>query len=253
MTSASKTRTAVVTGSSGGIGAATVQILLDQGWTVWGLDQIDPVIANGRFTSLRCDIADRSQMSEVAAEICSDGPLNALVNNAAVQVNKSIIETSDADWDLVFDTNVGAAFRLTRDLFPALAQGKGAVVNVASVHAVATSMNLAGYAASKGALVALTRAAAIELAIHGIRCNAVLPGAIDTPMLRAGLGRREHVDGPDGNLAELTRRTPIGYVAEPWVIAETIAFLADSERSPYTVGQTLIVDGGATAVLSTEP
>ena len=112
--------------------------------------------------------------------------------------------------------------------------------------------NVAVYAISKGALVALTRSAAIELAAAGIRCNAVLPGAVDTPMLRAGLDRRYHPDGPEGNLRELASRTPLGFVATPAQIAPSVVHLADGEQTPYITGQTLVIDGGATIKLGTE-
>ena len=169
-----------------------------------------------------------------------------------MQVNKPLAETSDEEWALVMNTNVRGAFECMRALTPSLAATNGAVVNIASVHAVATSQNISAYAASKGALVALTRAAAVELAHHGIRCNAVLPGAVDTPMLQDGLSRRPHPDGPAGNLEELRQRTPLQMVASPDDIAKSVLFLADNDRSPYVTGQSLIADGGATARLSTE-
>jgi NAD(P)-dependent dehydrogenase (short-subunit alcohol dehydrogenase family) len=111
---------------------------------------------------------------------------------------------------------------------------------------------VAAYAVSKAALAGLTRTAALELALHGIRCNAVLPGAVMSDMLRAGLSRREHPEGPQGNLDALIARTPLGFVATPEQIAPSIVFLADGERSPYTTGQLLVVDGGAMIRLGTE-
>ena len=136
------------------------------------------------------------------------------------------------------------------ETLPLLRERRGAVVNVASVHAIATSAGLAAYAASKGAVVALTRAAALELAPEGIRVNAVLPGAIDTQMLRDGLSR----GGPDidAGMAALAERTPLGRIGRPQDVAEAVLFLADASRSSFITGQTLVVDGGATARLSTE-
>jgi NAD(P)-dependent dehydrogenase (short-subunit alcohol dehydrogenase family) len=118
---------------------------------------------------------------------------------------------------------------------------------------VATSANIAAYAASKGGLLALTRAIAIEFAPDNIRANAILPGAVDTPMLRAGLGRG-HVGGNDilERLDNLARRTVNGRVGRPEEIAHAIFFLADGEQSSFMTGQALIIDGGATARLSTE-
>jgi glucose 1-dehydrogenase len=126
-------------------------------------------------------------------------------------------------------------------------------VNVSSVHAVATSADIAAYAASKGASQALTRAMALEFARDGIRVNAILPGAVDTPMLHAGL-MRGHVQGAsvEERMADLGRRTVMGRVGKPEEIARAILFLADSEQSSFMTGQSMIVDGGATARLSTE-
>jgi NAD(P)-dependent dehydrogenase (short-subunit alcohol dehydrogenase family) len=139
-----------------------------------------------------------------------------------------------------------------RAAHPLLLTNRGSIVNVSSVHAIATSTKIAAYAASKGGMVALTRALALELAPQ-IRVNAILPGAVDTPMLRDGL-MRGHLQG--ANAAELVNdlgsKHVIGRVGQPSEIAEAIYFLADDDRSSFMTGQTLIVDGGATARLSTE-
>ncbi len=248
------TRRVLLTGVSGGIGAATARAFLADGWEVIGFDRTDPPadIAD-RIGYWNCDISDSAAIEGAVRESVAGRPLDALVNNAAMQLNKSLAETSDDEWELVMNTNVRSAFICMRQAYDALVEGKGAVVNVSSVHAVATSANIGAYAASKGALVALTRAAAVELADRGVRCNAVLPGAVDTEMLRAGLGRRPHPDGPGGNLRELLERTPLQAVGLPEEIAETILFLSKPDGgATFMTGQALVVDGGATARLSTE-
>ena len=223
------------------------------GWNVIGIDRAEPShdLAIDRFELVDC--SNGEEIVDIFSRLKTerDG-LDALVNNAAIQVNKPIVETSDADWELIINTNVRSAFQCIREAHPLLAASRGAVVNVSSVHAIATSMNVAVYAISKGALVALTRSAALELADDGIRCNAVLPGAIDTKMLRDGLGRRPNPDGPDGNLKILAERTPLKFVATADDIAPSIVHLADNEQSKYTTGQMLVLDGGATIRLSTE-
>ena len=114
--------------------------------------------------------------------------LHALINNAAIQIAKPLLETSMEEWNAVLASNLSSVFLGVKLAYPLLkAAGGGAIVNVSSVHAVATSANIAAYAASKGGLLALTRAIAIEFAPDNIRANAILPGAVDTPMLRAGL------------------------------------------------------------------
>jgi len=245
-------RSVVVTGACGGIGRAVASNFRRAGWTVIGVDRREP---DDDVELDRFELADVGRDGEVADlfERLSDlRSLDVLVNNAAVQVNKPIAETTDDDWNVVINTNVRSAFQCIRDAQPLLAAVRGSVVNISSVHAIATSMNVAVYAISKAALAALTRSAAIELAADGIRCNSLLPGAVDTPMLRDGLDRRPHPDGPDGNLADLATRTPLGFVATPEQIAPSVRFLADGDLSPYTTGQMLVVDGGATTRLGTE-
>ena len=182
------------------------------------------------------------------------GSLDALVNNAAMQIAKPLLETSVEEWDAVMASNLRSVFLGVKLAYPLLkAKGGGAVVNISSVHAIQTSANIAAYAASKGGLLALTRAMAIEFAPDNIRVNAILPGAVDTPMLRAGLGRG-HVGHGDlqQRLDNLARKTVSGKVGKPEEIAHAIYFLADGEQSSFMTGQALVVDGGATARLSTE-
>jgi glucose 1-dehydrogenase len=180
--------------------------------------------------------------------------LDALVNNAALQISKPLLETTVEEWDAVMASNLRSVFLGVKLAHPLLKmRGGAAVVNVSSVHAVQTSSNIAAYAASKGGLLALTRAMAIEFAPDNIRVNAILPGAVDTPMLRAGLGRG-HVGQGDvqTRLENLARKTVSGKVGKPIEIAHAIYFLADEEQSSFMTGQALVVDGGATARLSTE-
>lgn len=245
-------RTVVITGVCGGIGAAAARCFTEEGWDVFGVDRRNPPpdLPLARFA--RADIGSDNGVEEIRTLFADLDGLDALVNNAAVQVNRPLVETTDDDWDLVMNTNVRAPFRMIRSFHDALARRRGAVVNISSVHAIATSVNVAAYAISKGALAALTRSAALELAEHGVRCNCVLPGAIMTPMLSDGLSRRPHPDGPDGNLQELVDRTPLGFVASAEDLAPSIVHLADSSRSAYTTGQLMVVDGGALLRLGTE-
>lgn len=240
----------LITGVSGGIGQATAGLFRRHGWFTAGVDRLEPggleIDAYLQLDLSRLDLAE-----ELGRFIEGLGGLNALVNNAAVQIGKPLIETTLLDWDHVMATNARAAFVATQVAAAPLAASGGAIVNVSSVHAVATSAGLAAYATSKGALTAFTRAAALELA-PDVRVNAVLPGAVDTPMLRSGLGRwapREHLNEA---VEALAARTPLRRVGTSEEIAEAILFLADGQRSSFVTGQTLVVDGGASARLSTE-
>lgn len=249
MTSSKKV---IITGACGGIGRAAATAFRHAGWHVIGVDQSERVDDVDVDEFVQADLAAERGVEAIRSELAHVDQLDALVNNAALQVNQPLVQTTDDQWAAVMNTNVRAAFQMIREFHPALSAVRGAVVNVSSVHAVATSMNVAVYAISKGALVALTRSAALELAAEGIRCNAVLPGAVMTPMLEAGLSRRPHPSGPTGNLDALVEKTPLGFVASPAQIAPTIIHLADTSLSPYTTGQMMVVDGGATIRLGTE-
>jgi glucose 1-dehydrogenase len=249
-------RTMLITGAAGGIGRATVHHFASLGWRVIGVDRSpfgEPFPKDGFF--IQSDISVASNLESIFSQAnAHTGYLNALVNNAAVQVAKPIIQTSVEEWDAVMASNLRSVFLSARLAFPLfIAASGGAIVNVSSVHAVATSANIAAYAASKGGLLALTRAMAIEFAPNNIRVNAILPGAVDTPMLRAGLVR-DHVQGGDiqTRLDNLARKTVNGRVGTPEEIANAIYFLADDTQSSFMTGQAMIVDGGATARLSTE-
>jgi glucose 1-dehydrogenase len=248
------TQLALITGVCGGIGQATARAFAALGWRVLGIDQRDEKLPE-LSAQYRCDVSDIEQLRATIGLIARDhNQLHALVNNAAVQVSKSLADTSEAEWDLVMNANVRSAFLAIKYALPLLAAGRpSAVINVSSVHAIATSRDIAAYAASKGALLALTRAAAIELAEQGIRVNAALPGAIDTPMLRDGLARGHAAAGSvDERLRALGQRTVMGRVGTPEEIAKLITFLAQHEQSSFVTGQAFVADGGATCRLSTE-
>lgn len=240
-------KTVVITGASGGIGAACVEEFTELGWRTIGIDRSDP--DTGAHRTVHCDVSDVDGVRQAIAALNEEPQIDALVNNAGIAMDRPFRELSVEDWDLVMTTNVRSAFLLTQGLLDQLTATSGGVVNVASVHAIATSRGVAAYAASKGALVALTRATSLDLAEFGVRVNAVCPGATDTAMLHAGASGAR---GDSKGLDNLVARTPLGRVASPREIARSVAFLADSDRSGFTTGQTLVVDGGATSQLSTE-
>lgn len=249
-------KTILITGAAGGIGRATVALFSQQGWRVIGVDRNEfgeSFPQSGLF--IRSDISRPEAMESIFEQTKAfSQTLDALVNNAALQVSKPLVQTTVEEWDAVMAANLRSVFLGVKLAHPLLKAGNGgAIVNVSSVHAVQTSVNIAAYAASKGGLLALTRAMAIEFAPDNIRVNAVLPGAVDTPMLRAGFNRG-HVGLGDvqDRLDNLARKTVNGRVGKPEEIAHAIYFLADNEQSSFMTGQAMIVDGGATARLSTE-
>lgn len=251
-----QTRHVLITGAAGGVGRAVVACFAEHGYTVIGVDRkgVYPEFPSSGLY-IQADISSASALEGIYAETSKfTHTLDALVNNAGFQVTKSLLETSAEEWDQVMASNLRSVFLGAKLAYPLLqAEGGGAIVNVSSVHAVATSANIAAYAASKGGLLALTRAMAIEFAPDSIRVNAVLPGAVDTPMLRAGFHRgRSGEVSEEEQLAALAHKTVNGRVADPAEIASVIYFLADPTQSSFITGQGIIADGGATCRLSTE-
>lgn len=249
-------KTILITGAAGGVGRATVKLFHERGFRVIGVDRQSVYAkfpADGLF--IQADISVPENLEKIIAQATQfSSTLDVLVNNAAFQVTKPLVETTVEEWDMVMASNLRSVFLGAKLAYPLLkAEGGGAIVNVSSVHAVATSANIAAYAASKGGLLALTRAMAIEFAKDNIRVNAVLPGAVDTPMLRAGFHRgRNNEASEESQLAALAAKTVNGRVALPEEIASVIFFLADPAQSSFITGQGLLADGGATCRLSTE-
>ena len=245
-------KTVLITGVAGGIGQSTANLFSDRGWHVIGVDKQEADI-KGVSHFIQADVSSKDACDRVFETIDHDeGRLDALVNNAAIQICKSVVNLAVKEWDATMATNLRSVFLMVQRAYPLLQPG-GAIVNVSSVHARATSSGISAYAASKGGLLAFTRSLAIEFADKGIRVNAVLPGAIDTNMLRDGL-QRGHASGDSiaERVQSLGSRHVIGRVGTPKEVAETIFFLSDNDRSSFMTGEALTVDGGATAQLSTE-
>ena len=246
-------RAVLITGAAGGIGQATVREFVEAEWQTIAVDKIATDKLADEAVFHQADVADDRSVRALFEWLGDQTQqLDALVNNAAVQVTKPLIETSVDEWDLVLATNLRSVFLTSRYGYAFLKRAQGAVVNVSSVHALATSIDIAAYAASKGGVTALSRAMALEWARDGIRVNSVLPGAIDTPMLRAGLERNGTGSTIEEWMKALAGRTPLGRVGTTDEIAKAILFLADGTQSSFMTGQALVVDGGASARLSTE-
>ncbi|MEX0787163.1 MAG: SDR family oxidoreductase [Anaerolineales bacterium] len=244
-------RSVVVTGAAGGIGRAVVELFAQKGWRVAGVDRAAQVDLPVGVTAYQADVSRPDDVDRLAREVA--GPLDALVNNAAIGLNKALAETQIEEWDAVMAANARSIFLMTRACLPALKQARGAVVNIGSVHALATVRNTGAYAASKGAVLALTRSMALEFGGDGIRANAVLPGAVDTPMLRRGLSRQGPSPIPeDEQLVQLGNRIALGRIGKSAEIAQAVFFLCDPDASSYVTGHGLVVDGGATARLGSE-
>ena len=231
---------AVVTGGASGIGAATARLLTERGARVAIIDLSHP--GGSGLIEITCDISDRAAVDAAIAEASSrlDG-IDILVNNAGIGATGDIAANDDVEWARVLDVNViGLARVSAAALPPLLRSSSAAIVNPGSIVAVVGVPQRALYAASKGAVSAVTLAMAADHVRDGIRVNAVLPGTADTPWV----GRLvEQTDDPEATAAALRARQPLGRLVTADEVARSIAYLA-SPLSGSTTGTLLTVDGG---------
>ncbi len=236
-----KGKAALVTGAAGGIGAAVVRALRQQGVRVAVADRDTAGItaeAHLDGNLLEASYADGLPAAASAAL----GGLDIIVNNAGVITRGCVTETTDADWDLSMGVNVQAPFRICRAAIPLLAaQGGGAIVNVASCWGLRPGPQHAVYCMTKAAIASLSQCMGMDHAHQGIRINAVAPNEVNTPMLRTGFAKRGF--DPDRAVAELGQTVPLGRIAEPEDIADVILFLA-SDSARYMCGAVVEVNGG---------
>ena len=239
-------RAAIVTGAARGIGAATASVLEDAGFRVATFDVLPaPAADSDHRAHFVVDVSNSSQVSaSVTAAVRRFGRLDVLVNNAGILRVHAVDDTPEDVWDRVLAVNVKSVFLMSQAAIPHLrAAGGGSIVNVASVHAFASVPRAAAYAASKGAVVSLTRQMALDYYDDGIRVNAVLPGSIDTEMSTqhgAAMAR-------DG-VAVSTAPGAIARTARPEEVARVIAFLC-SDQASFMTGAPVAVDGGMLARL----
>jgi NAD(P)-dependent dehydrogenase (short-subunit alcohol dehydrogenase family) len=235
-------RIAVVTGAASGIGAATAQALTAEGATVVGLDIQAPAKPGGPFEILSADVSAASDVAAAADAVASrHGRCDVLVNCAGVADVGPAGECTEQQWDRLFDVNARGTWLVCR-AFLALMPHGGAIVNVSSGAALRPMPGLAAYAASKAAVVALTRSIALDYADRGIRANCLCPGVIDTPL--ANTTQQLRPAGDREAVADY-RDYLIKRAGRPEEVAESILLLC-SPQLGYLTGSTLAVDGGRT-------
>lgn len=245
---------ALVTGSSG-IGLATALRLARDGFDVHlcGIDEGANARAREAAVGLAVTVSrvDVTQEDEVAAWVGGvGGDLAALVNAAGIQTYGDLETTTPDDWDRVMAVNLRAPFLTSRAAWPALkARGRGAIVHVSSVQGHANQRNVLGYATTKGAVHAMTRAMAVDCARHGVRVNSVSPGSIRTPLLEYGAAQ---IAGPGGDaeavIAGFGAGHPVGRIGTADEVAGLIAWLC-SDAAAFVTGADLRIDGGLTAFI----
>lgn len=230
----------VITGGARGIGAACVKMFLEEGARVSVFDR-DAVSSSDLVTSWQLDVTDEVAVSEAVAEaVRHRGDIAVLVNNAGIQRYGTVTETTSTQWDEVMNANLKSAFLCAHYVLPSMLRaGHGVIVNVASVQAFLSQQRVAAYTTSKTALLGLTRSIAIDYA-PSIRCVAVCPGTVDTPMLRNAI---EESPDPLEVYNECVDMHPLKRIAQPDEVAALIGFLA-SDKAAFITGQAFRVDGG---------
>ena len=243
-------KVAVITGGNAGIGEAIAKAFVREGASVVitgrrqkELDRVvnDIVKAQGKAFAVAGSVTDELHVQETVRQTVQQfGQLDILVNNAGVgDFGKRLHEIDDATWIQIFDVNMTGVFRMTRAVLPQmLKQGKGAIVNISSIASLIGLPSLPVYAASKGALDALTRAIAVDYAKDGIRCNVVNPGLIDTPMAAPLMSNPEQLD-------PILSHYPIRRAGKPEEVANLVLYLA-SDEAAWVTGGTFPIDGGMT-------
>ncbi|MEW6542857.1 MAG: glucose 1-dehydrogenase [Nitrospirota bacterium] len=244
-------KVALVTGGGTGIGEATARLFAREGAAVVvtgrrkePLEQAAGAIqkAGGRALAVAGDVSDEAHArSAVAQAVRAFGALNILVNNAGIGAfGKQLHEEDDATWNDLLAVNLTGVFRMTRAAVPELLKaGGGSIVNISSIAGLVGIPLTAAYSATKGALDALTRCLAVDYAKQGIRCNAICPGLVDTPMAAPLIGDPE-------KLAWAMSMYPLGRPGTPEEVAKLILYLA-SDESAWVTGAIFPIDGGMTA------
>lgn len=233
---------AVVTGGSKGIGGATSRAFLSEGARVAVLDVEPPDDQPGQqLLFIKTDVSRSHEVAAAFERIISTfGGVDVLVNNAGIQRYGTAADTSEQEWDAVINVNLKSQYLCAKKAIPSMLQrGKGVVINVSSVQAFVSLPNAAAYITSKSAILGLTRSIAIDFAPQ-VRCVAVCPGSVDTPMLRWAVSLSPD---PDTVLKECDHMHLVDRIGRPEEIASLILYLA-SDQAGFITGQAIRIDGG---------
>ena len=237
-----KNKVALVTGASSGIGAAIAEKLSNQGARVFAAQR-----SSSDYEDILSDLSDPKAPEEIISVIKKvTGRLDILINNAGIMTEGNVEETTLKDWNQHLAINLTAPFLLIREAMPLLREFRGSIVNVGSVEGLGNNPRHPAYGASKSGLHGLTRAVAVDHGEDGVRCNAVAPGWIDTPLNENFV---KGMDDPVGFREKLSNIHPIGRSGQPSEVAELICWLV-SDAASFVTGQVWTIDGGRMTKLS---
>lgn len=238
-----KDKTVIITGASKGIGLACATLFYAQGSNVVLLDVApdESGIGNVRWFYINCDVSNNDAVKQaIKSAFQKFGRIDFLVNNAGIQRYGNVTDTTEDDWDLVMNVNLKSQYLCAKHAIPFMQQqGNGVVINVSSVQAFVSQQNVAAYTTAKTALLGLTRSIAVDYAPN-IRCVAVCPGTIDTPMLRDAINLSPD---PAAVMQECIDMHPVHRIGKPEEVAELIYFLC-SDKASFITGQAFRIDGG---------
>ncbi|MBS1745144.1 MAG: SDR family oxidoreductase [Bacteroidetes bacterium] len=236
-------KTIVITGGAKGIGAATAKLFFDSGANVVILDVAPDTsdIKDNRWLVIHCDVSDESQVQSAFQHIEQQFQFaDYLVNNAGIQRYGTVTATTIDEWDLVMNVNLKSFFLCSKYALPLMQKKNvGVIINVASVQAFLSQQNVAAYTTAKSAILGLTRSIAVDYA-PGIRCVAVCPGTIDTPMLRDSIALSPD---PDEVMQECVDMHLTKRIGTPDEVASLIFYLCD-DKAAFITGQAIRIDGG---------
>jgi NAD(P)-dependent dehydrogenase (short-subunit alcohol dehydrogenase family) len=236
-------KTVVITGASKGIGACCAKLFFDSGANVALLDiTYDATLEKrDRWLPISCDVSSELAVKEACEQVYQYfGSLDLLINNAGIQRYGTVTETTSAEWDLVMNVNLKSLFLCSKYAIPfMLEKMKGVIINVASVQAFVSQPKVAAYTTAKTAILGLTRSIAVDYSPL-VRCVAVCPGTIDTPMLRDAIALSEDPNAVMQECVDMHLSKRVGTAEE---VAELILYLCD-DRASFITGQAIRIDGG---------